>query len=83
MTILPNTLDGWKTFIMDALEEARCAPMSDADRDVLVEFVREHAERIYFGPSPPSQEPEREVPWESTGYRTERREADDEGDIPF
>jgi hypothetical protein len=83
MTTLPNTLDGWKTFLMDAIEEVRCTPMSDTDRDALVEFVREHAEMIYFGPSPPSQELDREDPWASTGYRTERREADDEGDCPF
>jgi hypothetical protein len=80
---MTKTLDGWKSFLFDAIEEVRCSPIADADRDVLVAFVVKEAERIYFGPSPSSQEPEREDPWASIGYRTERLERDHEDDCPF
>jgi hypothetical protein len=87
----PANLKEWKQFLMGALEEARCAPMTDADRDALVAFVVKEAERIYYGPSPvsdvipktppaSSQQLEREDAFSDIGY--ERRERDHEDDDP-
>jgi hypothetical protein len=52
---MTKTLEDWKSFLFDAIEEVRCAPMLDADRDILVAFVVKEAERIYFGPDTVSQ----------------------------
>ena len=52
---MTKTLEDWKSFLFDAIEEVRCAPMSEADRDALIEFVKEESERIFYGPSPVSE----------------------------
>jgi hypothetical protein len=79
---LPTDLAGWKAFLMEALEEARCAIMTDDDRDVLVAFVKGEAERIYYGPSPPTSAPKQETAWADIGYQ-ERVELDHEDPCPF
>jgi uracil-DNA glycosylase len=53
---IPNNLAGWKVYFRDAIEEARCALMTDADRDVLVEFVQNQAQLIYYGEAPPDDD---------------------------
>jgi hypothetical protein len=52
---MTKTLEDWKSFLFDSIEEVRGAPMTDADRDILVAFVVKEAERIYFGPDAVSQ----------------------------
>ena len=85
---MTKTLQEWKAFLFDAIEEVRCTPMSDADRDVLVEFIKEESESIFFGPSPasemvisdmtppPAPEHGADDAWSDLGY--ERRERDQE-----
>jgi hypothetical protein len=79
----PTTLQEWEDFLFNALTAAQNSNLSDLERDILLEFVNEHTPLIIYGPLAPSQELEREDPSESTGYRTERREADHEDDVPF
>ena len=77
----PVTLREWEDFLHSALKAAQNSNLSDSDRDILLEFVKDHAPLVLYGPAPPSQEPEREDPWSDLGY--ERRERDHEDDCPF
>ena len=79
----PSTLREWEDLLFSALKAAQHSDLSDLDRDILHEFLREHIPLVLFAPAPPSQEPEREDAWTDLGYRSERREADHEPECPF
>ena len=78
----PITLREWEDYLHSALTAAQNSNLSDSDRDILLEFVQEHAPLVLYGPATPSQEPERDSVWSDIGYQ-ERREANDEGEVPF
>jgi hypothetical protein len=60
----PRSLEGWKRYFRDHIEEARCAVMPDDERDELIEFVKEAAELIFFAPyEPPPEIPPAPQPW--------------------
>jgi hypothetical protein len=50
MSNQPLTLEDWQQFFRDHIEEARCAVMTDRDREALIEYLKENAELIYFSP---------------------------------
>ena len=48
--IEPMTLEDWKRFFRNHIEEARCAVMTDRDREALIDYVKEEAELIFYSP---------------------------------
>jgi hypothetical protein len=44
------TLEDWKRFFRNHIEEARCAVMTDRDREALIDYVKEEAELIFYSP---------------------------------
>jgi hypothetical protein len=46
----PVTLEDWKRFFRNHIEEARCAIMTGKDREALIDYVKEEAELICFSP---------------------------------
>jgi hypothetical protein len=50
--IEPMTLEGWKRVFRNRIEEARCAVMTDRDREALIDYVKEKAELIFYSPFP-------------------------------
>ena len=48
--IEPVTLEEWKRFFRNHIEEARCAVMTDRDREALIVYVKEDAELIFYSP---------------------------------
>ena len=48
--IEPMTLEDWKRYFRNHIEEARCAVMTDRDREALIEHLKEEVELIFFSP---------------------------------
>lgn len=84
MKPLPNNLEGWKALFFEAIEEARCAAISDDDRDELVAYLKREAEKTLAGPPPPARSPsvDRQDPWEDLGYWTRSESAPTEASFP-
>lgn len=47
---MPMTLEEWRRYFRDHIEEARCAVMTDRDREALIEYLKEDAELIFYSP---------------------------------
>lgn len=71
-TTMHKSLCDWKLYFSSYIEEARCAVMSESDRDELIKFVKREAEFIFYAPWTPKTEQEidpYEAPWADIGYQ--------------
>jgi hypothetical protein len=87
MMKIPADLKEWKRSFKNAIDIAGRSSLSDAESNDLLQFVMEYAHFVLYADEPPSPpvtapEPERDDQWGDLGYQ-ERREADDEYDVPF
>ena len=47
---VPMTLEDWKRYFRDHIEEVRFAIMTDKDREALIAYLQEEAELIFYSP---------------------------------
>ena len=46
----PLSLEAWQRHFRNQIEHARCAILTDTDREELVKFIREHVGLIFYSP---------------------------------